>query len=262
MSTAVPVHDQLQASVALERRKESEMRSTGNVSAMQLLQMAVQQGAAIDTIERLAALQEKMFRAEAEMKFGQALQRAQQRMRRIGTDKFNTQTKSGYTSYSKLDSVIRPIYTEEGFALSFDTGDPPFPETVRVLCYVSHADGFTRTYKIDMPADGKGAKGGDVMTKTHATGAASMYGRRYLLNMIFNTSIGETDDDGNGASGKKEMSPEDFTFWEGKISEAKDMDDLNAKYQAACDAAGSDQGAKDSFKKTANKKWREFGGGK
>lgn len=54
-----------------------------------------------------------------------------------------------------------------------------------------------KPYQIDMPADGKGAKGGDVMTKTHATGAAASYGMRYLLKMIFNVAIGEEDRDGN-----------------------------------------------------------------
>jgi ribosomal protein L37AE/L43A len=51
-----------------------------------------------------------------------------------------------------------------------------------------------------MPADGKGAKGNDVMTKTHAAGAAGSYGARYLLKGIFNVAIGENDDDGNGAT--------------------------------------------------------------
>jgi hypothetical protein len=35
-----------------------------------------------------------------------------------------------------------------------------------------------------MPGDGKGAKGGDVMTKTHATGAALSYGQRYLAECV------------------------------------------------------------------------------
>ena len=51
-----------------------------------------------------------------------------------------------------------------------------------------------------MPADGKGAKGGDVMTKTHAAGAAVTYGRRYLLGMIFNITTITKDDDGNSAA--------------------------------------------------------------
>src|SRR6185312_14319458 len=68
---------------------------------------------------------------------------------------------------------------------------------VRVLCYVSHKAGHSRTYHVDMPADGKGAKGGDVMTKTHAVGAGMSYGMRYLLKMIFNVAVGEEDVDGN-----------------------------------------------------------------
>jgi hypothetical protein len=54
-----------------------------------------------------------------------------------------------------------------------------------------------RRYQADMPADGKGAKGGDVMTKTHATGSGMSYGMRYLLKMIFNVAVGEDDTDGN-----------------------------------------------------------------
>jgi hypothetical protein len=51
-----------------------------------------------------------------------------------------------------------------------------------------------------MPVDGKGAKGNDVMTKTHAFGSGASYGMRYLLKMIFNVAVGEDDDDGNGAA--------------------------------------------------------------
>jgi hypothetical protein len=58
-----------------------------------------------------------------------------------------------------------------------------------------------------MPADGKGARGNDVMTKTHATGSAVSYGMRYLLKMIFNVSSGEADDDGNAASRRDRRPP-------------------------------------------------------
>jgi hypothetical protein len=50
-------------------------------------------------------------------------------------------------------------------------------------------------HRIDMPADGKGAKGGDVMTKTHAMGAAASYGQRYLLKLIFNIAVVVSFDD-------------------------------------------------------------------
>ena len=38
------------------------------------------------------------------------------------------------------------------------------------------------------------------MTKTHASGSAITYGMRYLLKMIFNISVGESEDDGNAAA--------------------------------------------------------------
>ena len=151
----------------------------------------------IDKMERLIAMQERIQTRDAETAFNQALNAAQSEMRPIATNASNPQTKSRYATFDKLDRVLRPIYTAHGFSLSFDEGDSPKEEHVRVLCYVSHVCGHTRTYHRDMPADGKGAKGGDVMTKTHAAGAAGSYGARYLLKGIFNVAVGEDDEDGN-----------------------------------------------------------------
>jgi hypothetical protein len=152
-----------------------------------------------DKLERFLAMRDRMSAKEAEQRFNVAMSQAQAKIRHVAADSDNPQTRSRYASYAALDKALRPIYAEFGFALSFDTGDAPQPEFVRVLCYVSHQDGHARTYRVDMPADGKGAKGGDVMTKTHATGSAVSYGMRYLLKMIFNVAVGDDDDDGNKA---------------------------------------------------------------
>lgn len=200
------------------------------ITPYQLLQLAVDKGADIDTIERLAKLQSEMLDREAKIGFEQAMQRCQAHMGRIGADMLNPQTKSRYASYAALDRVLRPIYAKEGLSLSFDTGDAPAPDMVRVLCHVSHQGGHTRTYRIDMPADGKGAKGGDVMTKTHATGAAASYGSRYLLKMIFNVAVGEDDDDGN-LSG--EMDEHSFVTAQESLESAKDLPTLQQLWIAA-----------------------------
>ncbi len=151
----------------------------------------------ITKIERLMEMRERIETKAAEREFNIAMAAAQAEMRPVSADAQNTQTRSKYATYAKLDSALRPIYTKHGFSLSFDEAESPKPEHIRVLCYVSHVAGFTRTYRKDMPADGKGAKGGDVMTKTHATGAAASYGARYLLKGIFNVAVGEEDRDGN-----------------------------------------------------------------
>ena len=156
----------------------------------------------VDKMERLMAMRRQMEQERAEIEFNDAMARVQAKMRRVGTDKTNSQTHSEYATYGKLDRALRPIYTEEGFALSFGTEETPVEQMVRVVCHVTHRGGYTRKHMIDMPSDGKGAKGNDVMTKTHATGSATQYGMRYLLKMIFNVAIGDDpdDDDGNGAA--------------------------------------------------------------
>jgi len=151
----------------------------------------------MDKMERLLLMKERIDARDAEAQFNAALCAVQSETGRISADATNPQTRSRYATYEKLDKVLRPIYTRHGLALSFDEAESPKPDHVRVLCHVTHKAGHRQTFQKDMPADGKGAKGGDVMTKTHAAGAAQSYGMRYLLKGIFNVAIGEEDQDGN-----------------------------------------------------------------
>lgn len=164
----------------------------------------------IEKLERLMGMQERMLARQAEVEFDNAMSAAQREMQPIRNDSNNPSTRSKYASYAVLDSAIRPIYARHGFSLSFDTADGATPDHVRVVCKVAHIGGHRERPRIDMPADGKGAKGGDVMTKTHAMGSAVTYGKRYLLSMVFNLAT-TNDDDGNAAGGRARSSPTDWT---------------------------------------------------
>lgn len=186
----------------IEARREIEAPAIVPVSESAAIFQIIERAARdpnvdVDKMERLYAMQERALSRHAEQAFNEAMKAAQSEMRTIGADANNSQTKSRYATYAKLDSVLRPIYTQHGFSVSFDEDDSPKQDHIRVLAYVAHEAGFTRTYRKDMPADGKGAKGGDVMTKTHAAGAAASYGMRYLLKGIFNVAVGDDDTDGN-----------------------------------------------------------------
>lgn len=152
----------------------------------------------VDRLERLIGIYERQQASNARTEYNVAMSLAQEEMKGIRANSSNPQTKSKYASYGALDKAIRPIYTKHGFALSFNTGDAPKTDDVRVLCMVSHRGGHMQEHHIDMPADGKGAKGADVMSRTHATGAAVTYGTRYLAGMVFNLAILK-DNDGNDA---------------------------------------------------------------
>src|SRR6185312_2426083 len=205
----------------------------------------------VEKFERLVAIQQtEQDRAEkradrqaelaAEAAFNAAMTDVQRQMGRIATDAANTSTRSRYASYGALDRAIRPLYVAAGFGISFneDVGAAG-ADMVRVLAYVTHtAPGakrsHTRTYHTDIPADGKGAKGGDVMTKTHAHVSATSYGKRVLLGMIFNIATGN-DDDGNAAGGIKVVDAEPMpgTISAGQAAEIrKALDERGVSHRA------------------------------
>lgn len=216
---------------------------------MDLLSVALHNNAAIDVIERLAALQEKQLAREAEIDFNEALTRVQEQIKRIAPDLDNPQTRSRYASYAAIDRKIRPIYAAEGFSLSFNTADCPIAEHVRVICRVA-LRGHKEIYQVDMPADGKGAKGGDVMTKTHAAGAAMSYGMRYLVKYIFNIAIGDEDTDGN-SNGELAEAIE----W---LQNASSKDELKKLYADAYNKFESSPAAIKALINARNEKRKEF----
>lgn len=196
--------------VVVHQESAAPIAQSDASSFLQMIERAARDPAVdLDKMERLIALRDQMIERENKRLFNEAMSRAQTDMRRVVADSDNPQTRSKYASFAALDRAIRPIYVKHGFAATFDTGDCPVEQCVRVLCEVSHTGGFGRQYHIDIPADGKGAKGGDVMTKTHAVGSAISYGRRYLLLMIFNIAIGTDDDDGNATAGTLAISDEE-----------------------------------------------------
>ena len=152
----------------------------------------------VEKMERLMKMYERQQDKQAESAFSKAMNACQAEIGRIATNKKNTQTGSRYADYAAIDRIVRPVYSSHGFALSFTTGTEAGQGNVHVICHVSHSAGHTRVYDAVVPSDGKGAKGNDVMTKTHAYGSGLQYGMRYLIKLIFNIAIGE-DDDGNSA---------------------------------------------------------------
>ncbi|HEY1243442.1 MAG TPA: ERF family protein [Hyphomicrobiaceae bacterium] len=155
----------------------------------------------IGKIEHLIRLRREMEQAEAEHAFNNALAAAQAQMVPIAADAVNDQIGNRYASYAALDRAVRPIYTQHGLAMTYATGERSTDVAVEVCGWlIGH--GHSRRYSIVMPADGKGARGGDVMSRTHAAASAISYGMRYLLVMAFNLAI-DRDDDGNAAGPRK-----------------------------------------------------------
>jgi hypothetical protein len=147
----------------------------------------------------------------AEAAFNAAMSDVQKQMTAVRAAVENTQTRSFYADYAALDRMLRPIYSAADFALTYGEEDSPKADHVRVFCLVTHSPAgarrsHTRKYHTDMPADGKGARGGDVMSRTHATKSAFTYSQGALVRLIFNIAVSK-DDDGNAAGAKVAAKP-------------------------------------------------------
>lgn len=155
----------------------------------------------VEKLERLLAMQERILSRNAETAFNAAMKAAQEAMPKIHRDARNTSTDSLYATLESVNRIVVPIYTKQGFALSFGTADCPTPGRVRIVCDVAHEQGHSKRYQADIPEDATGLKGNPNKTPTHAYGSSMSYGRRYLTLLIFNVCLTNEDDDGNAAGG-------------------------------------------------------------
>ena len=157
----------------------------------------------IERVREIYQLQREIEADLAEQEYIRVRSLVEQELEPVAKDASNPSTKSKYATLAAVIQAVRPIYSKHGIVIEFDTGPADQEGWIRVLAFLSHERGFKRTFHIDMPADGKGAQGRDVMTRTHATGSAFTYGRRYLLLGIFNIAV--EDDDGNAAGTKGKL---------------------------------------------------------
>jgi len=161
-----------------------------------VIDKAVDKGIDPATLGQLLDVQERLWNREAEQAYNISMRNVQSKTPRVLKDKRNQQTNSNYSSLESLVAAIKPVYTDEGFSLEFDTDKSPIENHIRILCKCSHIGGYSRPFKLDLPVDATGIKGTINKTPTHASGSTLSYGRRYLTLMIFNVATGD-DTDGN-----------------------------------------------------------------
>lgn len=142
-------------------------------------------------------MQEHVLDRNAQVDFNAAMVRAQNRMQTV-----NKNAKGQNSRYANLEAVLsmcRPIYTSEGFAVTFaegfgTEGHPLKAGCIRMVADIMHESGHTKTVTADVPLDDKGPKGEVNKTGTQATGSSFSYGRRYLNCMIWNIDTGDDTD--------------------------------------------------------------------
>jgi hypothetical protein len=245
--------------LALEQRPVE----TTLLSPMEMIQAAFQSAIenkqGLEVVDRILEQQKWMIQHQEEERFNAALRRIQDKLKPIAKTGQNPETHSKYATAGAIDRAIEGLMFDERMSLTFEPEPHPLPDMVRIVGVLS-LGAYARRYPLDMPADGKGAKGGGVMSRTHATGSAITYAKRYLKNMIFNLSFAEKDDDGNRAGGSGALDEKDHIVHLENIQNANNRKDLNAFYIAAIKAAGKvgDSASIEAFEKAANTRIKEL----
>lgn len=190
----------------MAEQMELVKQAPAQLAPMQMIQIAFQKalesgGAdALAVADRILEQMAKQRDYEDRDRFNASLLRIQKQLKRIPKRGWNDSTKSHYALPEDVDAEIQGRMQQEGMSLSFEPEPNPQPNMVTIVGILSQG-AYSRRYPLPMPCDGQGAKGGGVMTRTHATGSAITYAKRYLKNMIFDLGFKEKDDDGNAAAG-------------------------------------------------------------
>lgn len=151
----------------------------------------------MDKMERLLAMQERIFDRNARMAYAAALATMQPKMpvitARGGIKNSAGAVQSRYALWEDINDAIKPILAEHGFALSFRTGTTTEGK-ITVTGILSHREGHQEETTISLPHDSSGSK-----NAVQAVGSSTSYGKRYTATALLNiTSRGE-DDDGKAA---------------------------------------------------------------
>ncbi len=173
----------------------NEITTAEVISPVERIIQAVGPGQDLDKLRQIFELQKDWEANEARKMFTKSFAIAQANILPVVKKKYNSQTKSKYSDLSDVIETAQPIYTKEGFSVTFDEGDSPKENHIRVLADVIHSAGYTKQYHYDVPMDGKGLRGNENMTAIHGKASSTSYGRRYLMCMIWN--IPTSDNDGN-----------------------------------------------------------------
>ena len=159
-----------------------------------LLNIAINNGADLDRLEKLMDLQLKWEQNQARKAYNVAMAAFKAHLPTVIKDKTNAQYKTKYASEDALLNTINPELSKQGLSASFD-----FEQnggSIKVTCHITHAEGHRESVSLSGLADGSGSKNPLQQIKSTTT-----YLRKATFEAITGVASSENDgdDDGNGA---------------------------------------------------------------
>lgn len=177
------------------------------INPMGLIQLAVEQGAEIEKLERLMDLRERWEAAEAKKAYDEAMAKFRAECPRITknhtvdfTTKNNGRTTYKHATLDNICNTINPILGRYGLSYSWETEQNG--GIISVTCIISHAMGHVGPgVKLSSGLDSTGNKNG-----IQQIGSTVTYLQRYTLQSALGLSTENDDDDGRAAGIQPDVS--------------------------------------------------------
>jgi hypothetical protein len=171
-----------------------------------LLAAAIEGKATPETLAKLTDLMERWMKMLAEKQFNEAMNRAQINAPTVVRDLKNSETGKGYAPVETVQTYMKPVYTVEGFALSFGTEVGSAEYLTHVWMDTRHTGGHTaRTWLHNVPNDNTGPKGGKTKSDIQGLMSSISYAQGRLIRMAFNVTVADEDRDGQMDTISKEQ---------------------------------------------------------
>jgi len=217
-----------------------------------LLQLAVQQGADLDKLEKLMGLQERWEANEARKGFVNALTAFKSEPVTIEKRKHvEFANRSGdVTSYdhaelSDVTDAVCPLLAKHGLSHRWNVVQND--GRIAVECVLTHALGHSESVAMNAPPDASGGKNTIQQIASTVT-----YLQRYTLLAITGIATKGQDDDGHGTHG------EDYSDWLEAIKGCASVDDLKARKAEMIDAFNGVTNVPTALTKAYNERLNEL----
>lgn len=153
-----------------------------------LLEMAVTQGASVDTLERLMVVRKELRAEQAESAFNAAMSAFQAECPIIIRNKEGHENRYRYAPLEKIVQSVTPYLAKHGF--SHESDGVVTEGWVEALVTVKHRDGHSITKRFKVPAESRAG-----MSPAQKYGAAMTYATRYAFCAAFGIRTADRDTD-------------------------------------------------------------------
>lgn len=225
---------------------------------MALLQIAMDQGADLDRLERLMQMQERWQEGQAREAFNRAF--AAFKAESIAIVK-NISVADGplkgkkYADLFAVVSAITPAMSKHGLSFNWRlTRDEA--AWLEVTCTVRHEAGHSETVSMGGPPDTGGAK-----NAIQARASAKSYLERYTLLAITGLAAQDQDDDGRGGPKGTQMPEDEFQRHRTAILGAATLDALQKAFVAGYNASAQDTQTRQALTRLKDQRKAELQGG-